>query len=151
MRAEPGAAVAEGDVLVVLESMKMELAIQAPADGVVADVLVATGDRVAQAQPLVALGAELCGWGRHSRPRPTHIGGGGGVTVLHTHARPGTPEFAANEEAHAALVADLRERQARAALGGGETRSGRGTSTRGKLLPRERVDRLPTPAAPSWS
>jgi acetyl-CoA/propionyl-CoA carboxylase, biotin carboxylase, biotin carboxyl carrier protein len=56
VRVEPGAAVAEGDVLVVLESMKMELAIQAPADGVVVDVLVATGDRVAQADPLVALG-----------------------------------------------------------------------------------------------
>jgi acetyl-CoA/propionyl-CoA carboxylase biotin carboxyl carrier protein len=55
VRTEPGATVAEGDTLVVLESMKMELAIQAPADGVVADVFVATGDRVAQSQPLVAL------------------------------------------------------------------------------------------------
>ncbi|HKG39701.1 MAG TPA: biotin carboxylase N-terminal domain-containing protein [Conexibacter sp.] len=55
VRTEPGATVAEGDTLVVLESMKMELAIQAPSDGVVADVFVATGDRVAQAQPLVAL------------------------------------------------------------------------------------------------
>jgi acetyl/propionyl-CoA carboxylase alpha subunit len=55
VRTEPGAAVAEGDTLVILESMKMELAIQAPADGVVADVFVATGDRVAQSQPLVAL------------------------------------------------------------------------------------------------
>jgi len=55
VRTEPGAAVAEGDTLVVLESMKMELAIQAPADGIVADVFVATGDRVAQAAPLVAL------------------------------------------------------------------------------------------------
>ncbi len=55
VRVEPGAAVAEGDTLVILESMKMELAIQAPADGVVADVFVATGDRVAQAAPLVAL------------------------------------------------------------------------------------------------
>ena len=55
VRTEPGAAVAEGDTLVILESMKMELAIQAPADGVVADVYVSTGDRVAQAQPLVAL------------------------------------------------------------------------------------------------
>jgi len=55
VRTEPGAAVAEGDTLVVLESMKMELAIQAPADGVVADVFVATGDRVAQSDPLVAL------------------------------------------------------------------------------------------------
>ena len=41
VRVEPGAAVAEGDVLVVMESMKMELAIQAPADGVVSDVFVA--------------------------------------------------------------------------------------------------------------
>jgi acetyl/propionyl-CoA carboxylase alpha subunit len=57
VRTEPGAAVAEGDTLVVLESMKMELAIQAPSDGIVADVFVATGDRVAQSQPLVALDA----------------------------------------------------------------------------------------------
>ncbi len=55
VRVEPGATVVEGDVLVVLESMKMELAIQAPSDGVVIEVLVATGDRVAQAAPLVAL------------------------------------------------------------------------------------------------
>jgi acetyl-CoA/propionyl-CoA carboxylase biotin carboxyl carrier protein len=55
VRTEPGATVEEGDVLVVLESMKMELAIQAPADGVVADVLVAKDDRVTQGQPLVAL------------------------------------------------------------------------------------------------
>ena len=55
VRVEPGAAVAEGDTLVILESMKMELAIQAPADGVVADVFVSTGDRVAQSAPLVAL------------------------------------------------------------------------------------------------
>jgi acetyl-CoA/propionyl-CoA carboxylase biotin carboxyl carrier protein len=57
VRTEPGATAAEGDTLMVLESMKMELAIQAPADGVVADVFVATGDRVAQGQPLVALDA----------------------------------------------------------------------------------------------
>jgi acetyl-CoA/propionyl-CoA carboxylase biotin carboxyl carrier protein len=57
VRTEPGATVAAGDTLVVLESMKMELAIQAPTDGVVADVFVATGDRVAQSQPLVALDA----------------------------------------------------------------------------------------------
>jgi len=68
-------------------------------------------------------------------------------TVLHTHARPGTPEFAANEEAHRALVADLHARQAHAALGGGERSRERHTS-RGKLLPRERVDRLADPASP---
>ncbi len=55
VRTEAGARVAEGDVLVVLESMKMELAVQAPADGIVQDVLVTTGDRVAQGAPLVAL------------------------------------------------------------------------------------------------
>jgi 3-methylcrotonyl-CoA carboxylase beta subunit len=68
-------------------------------------------------------------------------------TVLHTHARPGTPEFAANEAAHRALVADLRERQAQAALGGGERSRERHTA-RGKLLPRERVDRLSDPGSP---
>ncbi len=55
VRVEPGAAVAEGDTLVILESMKMELAIQAPADGVVAEVCVARGQRVAQGEALIAL------------------------------------------------------------------------------------------------
>ena len=69
------------------------------------------------------------------------------MTVLHTHARPGTPEFEANAEEHARLVADLRERQARAAAGGGEKARARHTA-RGKLLPRERVDRLTDPGSP---
>jgi 3-methylcrotonyl-CoA carboxylase beta subunit len=68
-------------------------------------------------------------------------------TVLHTHARPGTPEFTANAEAHAGLVADLRARQASAALGGGERARERHTA-RGKLLPRERIDRLADPGSP---
>jgi acetyl-CoA/propionyl-CoA carboxylase biotin carboxyl carrier protein len=58
VRAAPGAAVAEGDVLVVLESMKMELAVASPGGGVVAAVHVAPGDRVAQGDVLVALAAE---------------------------------------------------------------------------------------------
>lgn len=57
VRVAPGDSVAEGDTLVIVESMKMELAIQAPADGLVADVLVAAGERVAQSQPLVSLDA----------------------------------------------------------------------------------------------
>ena len=69
------------------------------------------------------------------------------MTILHTHARPGTPEFTANEEAHAALVADLRVQQTKAALGGGEKARTRHTS-RGKLLPRDRVDRLADPGSP---
>ena len=55
VRCEPGAAIAEGDVLVVLESMKMELSIQSPRDGAVAEVLVGVGDQVARGQTLIAL------------------------------------------------------------------------------------------------
>ena len=47
VHAGEGAQVARGDVLLVLESMKMELQITAPHDGRVAAVHVATGDQVA--------------------------------------------------------------------------------------------------------
>lgn len=50
-----GEPVARGDVLVVLESMKMELAVAAPSDGVVGEVAVRAGDRVALGQVLVAV------------------------------------------------------------------------------------------------
>jgi 3-methylcrotonyl-CoA carboxylase beta subunit len=68
-------------------------------------------------------------------------------TVLHTHARPGSPEFAANEAEHLRLIADLQERIARAARGGGDKARERHVA-RGKLLPRERVERLCDPGAP---
>lgn len=48
----PGARVARGDTLVVLEAMKMELAVRAPADGVVTAVHCKEGELV---QPGVAL------------------------------------------------------------------------------------------------
>jgi acetyl-CoA/propionyl-CoA carboxylase biotin carboxyl carrier protein len=53
-----GDAVTEGDVLLVLESMKMELSITAPRDGTVEGLELAVGDRVALKQPLVAVTAE---------------------------------------------------------------------------------------------
>jgi acetyl-CoA/propionyl-CoA carboxylase biotin carboxyl carrier protein len=46
----------EGDVLLVLESMKMELAITAPHAGVVESLRLAPGDRVGLREPLVTIG-----------------------------------------------------------------------------------------------
>ncbi len=51
-----GDEVSEGDVLLVLESMKMELSITAPHAGVVEGLELSPGDRVTQRQPLVAVG-----------------------------------------------------------------------------------------------
>jgi 3-methylcrotonyl-CoA carboxylase beta subunit len=69
------------------------------------------------------------------------------MTVLGTHVRPDTPEFEANEAEHRRLSAELHERLTRAAAGGGERARERHVA-RGKLLPRERVDRLCDPGAP---
>ena len=53
MLAEPGQAVAAGDRLAVLEAMKMEHALRAPRDAVVAEVLAAEGDQVEAGAPLI--------------------------------------------------------------------------------------------------
>jgi acetyl-CoA/propionyl-CoA carboxylase biotin carboxyl carrier protein len=55
--ASAGQAVSEGDPVVVLESMKMELVMTAPIDGVVAELSVAVGDRVVVDQPLARVEA----------------------------------------------------------------------------------------------
>ena len=53
--AGPGAPVAAGDLLVVIESMKVEYRVTAPQAGVVADVRVAEGERVEAGAVLVVL------------------------------------------------------------------------------------------------
>ena len=55
--AGPGEVVRAGQQLLVIESMKMELAITAPTAGTVHDLHLRPGDRVTLRQPLVALGA----------------------------------------------------------------------------------------------
>jgi acetyl-CoA carboxylase biotin carboxyl carrier protein len=53
--ASPGATVAEGDTLVILEAMKMEIPVHSPFDGTVKAVHAAEGDQVAGGALLVEL------------------------------------------------------------------------------------------------
>jgi biotin carboxyl carrier protein len=55
VHAENGQAVEEGEVLLVIESMKMELAIAAPHAGTVEGLDVAPGDKVGLRQVLAAV------------------------------------------------------------------------------------------------
>ena len=57
VHAEPGASVTRGTPLMVLEAMKMEHVIVAPADGVVASVRYAVGDQVEEGAELIVLGS----------------------------------------------------------------------------------------------
>jgi acetyl-CoA carboxylase biotin carboxyl carrier protein len=50
-----GDEVAEGDVVAVLESMKMEMPVEAEESGTVVEVLCRSGDAVDEGQPLVRL------------------------------------------------------------------------------------------------
>jgi acetyl-CoA carboxylase biotin carboxyl carrier protein len=52
---KPGDAVAEGQTVVILESMKMEMPVESPAAGKVSAVLVKEGDAVEEGAPLVEL------------------------------------------------------------------------------------------------
>jgi 3-methylcrotonyl-CoA carboxylase beta subunit len=69
------------------------------------------------------------------------------MPVLASQLNPRSDDFKANAQAMQALVDDLRARQAQSALGGGAAARERHTA-RGKLLPRERVERLLDPGTP---
>jgi acetyl-CoA carboxylase carboxyltransferase component len=68
------------------------------------------------------------------------------VAVLETRVDRAAPEFAANRERMQELVAELRERSARIADGGGAKAIEKHRS-RGKLLARERIERLLDPGS----
>ena len=54
---EAGASVSEGDVLMILESMKMEIPVEAPEDGKVLEIKVAEGQAIEEGDVLVVLEA----------------------------------------------------------------------------------------------
>lgn len=55
---EPGAAVQEGDVIMILESMKMEIPVEAPDSGVVTEICVAVEDQVEEDQLVAVIDTE---------------------------------------------------------------------------------------------
>ena len=57
IEANVGDEVTEDDMIVILESMKMEIPITAPADGKIVEMLVAEGDVVAEGQLVAVLQA----------------------------------------------------------------------------------------------
>ena len=132
VHAAEGTLVARGDVVLVMESMKMELQITAPRDGTIVAMRVGAGDQV-------ALGTVLASVAPTGTPEVGLVS-----RVLESAARRSSPQFAANVAAHEALVADLRARLARVSGGGGEDAQRR-LRERGKLPVRERVDRLCDP------
>jgi len=52
----PGQRVAEGDTLLIVESMKMEIPVAAPAAGLVQEVFVAEGEMVEDGMVIMQLG-----------------------------------------------------------------------------------------------
>lgn len=56
VRVEAGQRVAEGDELVVLESMKMEIPVLAPVDGIVSQVALVSGATVAEGDLVAVIG-----------------------------------------------------------------------------------------------
>ena len=52
---EIGEEVEEEDVVVILESMKMEMPVEAPADGTITEILIKEGDSVQEGQPVARM------------------------------------------------------------------------------------------------
>lgn len=52
---QTGAAVADGDTLLIIESMKMEIPVDAPGAGTLRELLVAEGDTVTEGQVLAVV------------------------------------------------------------------------------------------------
>jgi 3-methylcrotonyl-CoA carboxylase beta subunit len=75
------------------------------------------------------------------------LGNSEAVPVLETAVHQGSEDFEANAMTSRAMVADLRDRIAELELGGDEKARERHLG-RGKLLPRERIDRLIDPGSP---
>ncbi|HET9691739.1 MAG TPA: carboxyl transferase domain-containing protein [Acidimicrobiales bacterium] len=98
----PGAAVAAGAVVAVLESMKMHHDVTAPAAGVVRAVTVDLGDTVAPGQVLVEIGPPAAGAGPapDAAPASGGLGGPGG----------GPPAAAPEVRADLARVLERRRR-----------------------------------------
>ncbi len=55
VNAKPGDSIVQGDVLIVLESMKMQMLIKAPVDGLVENINVQTGSQVAKGDLMVKI------------------------------------------------------------------------------------------------
>jgi len=55
VEATAGAAIAEGDTILLIECMKMEIPLVAPRAGRISAVLVAAGDSVAEGQPAATM------------------------------------------------------------------------------------------------
>lgn len=51
-----GQQVAEGDALIIVESMKMEIPVEAPRAGTVVEIRVAEGDRIDEGAVVITLG-----------------------------------------------------------------------------------------------
>lgn len=54
--ANPGQSVKEGDIILILESMKMEIDVVAPRDGVITSINVSTNDNVVEGQVVAVIG-----------------------------------------------------------------------------------------------